>query len=99
MRLHGFHHLLSTHAQMYSQPTFYDKVPAVTTVPKHTVTYTQQNKTKNATATKCVTCATTKATVPLQSDSNYESSEETPNVGTIELPVFEKKGTGKAWWV
>jgi hypothetical protein len=91
MRLRGFHYLLTTHSKMYPQPTPHDKVLTTTAVPKRTVA------TRRA-ETKYITRTTAKAAAPPQSDSDYESSEDNPNVGTMALPVVEKKVADKGWW-
>ena len=94
MRLRGFHYLHTTHVRLYYQPTSYDKVPSITTTPQHAVnSRPQRNKTKDTKAVKHTTRATAQ-----DSDSDYEASEENSNVGTMELPVVEKKVTDKGWW-
>ena len=94
MRLRGFHYLLTTHVRLYSQPTSYDKVFPITAIPQQAVNARpQRNKTKNMKAIKHTTRATAS-----DSDSDYEASEEKSNVGTMELPVVEKKVTDKGWW-
>lgn len=102
MRLCGFHYLFTTHARLYPQPTSYNKVPPITTMAKGAVN-TQQNKSKDVKAIRRTTHARAKnAMPPSDSDSSdcEEALEENPNVnvGTMELPVVEKKVTDKGWW-
>ena len=98
MRLRGFHYLFTTHVRLYPQPTSNSKVPPINAISQHGVSARplrrpQRNKTQDTKAIKRTTRATAK-----DSDSDYEASEENSIVGTMQLPVVEKKVTDKGWW-